>query len=114
LTAGTLLYGWLASLEDKQINSTKRLILGGSVVESQKGLKHKSTAPTGSAGAGDTKDRAEGGSSDVWIHCSIGPDLPDNEAEEDRVQVIPFFLSLAHLLYQPQANLSHACEDRTT
>ena len=84
LTPGTLLYVWLASLEEKQLGSTKRLILGGAsgIADSQRRLKPKSTVGT-TGSASDFKDDRGG----VWIHCSIGAEVSDNETEEDRIQV---------------------------
>lgn len=92
LTAGTLLHGWLASLENKQLNSKKRLTIGSGVLDSQKRKPTSAAAATASS-FGDSKDE-EPGASGVWVHCSIGPELPDDEAEE-HVQVgrAPAFLS---------------------
>jgi hypothetical protein len=114
LTAGTLLHGWLASLENKQLNSTKRHTLGVGVLESQTKLNSKSTAAT--AIVGDSKSEADRGGSDVWIHCSIGQELPDNEGEEDRVQVScpPLFSGLCILSCGLRLNIYHTFgSDRT-
>jgi hypothetical protein len=60
LTGGTLLYGWLASLEERQ---NRALVLKSSA----------SGTPPNNSG--------------VWLHCSVGLELPEGVDEEDKVQV---------------------------
>ncbi|KAF9516473.1 hypothetical protein BS47DRAFT_1340811 [Hydnum rufescens UP504] len=64
LTNGTLVHGWLTSLEERQNRALVRGI---------------PTAPDNPA----TSAAASGG---IWLHCSVGPEMPEGELDDDKVQ----------------------------
>ena len=73
------MHGWLTSLEERQ---NRALVRG---------------APT----APDTTAISTAPSSGIWLHCSVGPEIPDGEADDDKVQVrpcrLPVDLSISHI-----------------
>ena len=62
LTDGTFIYSWLTSLEDKQRKAVKE-------VTTEEDTPSPSQALT-------------------WLHCSVGPELTQEEEEENLTQVI--------------------------
>ncbi|KAF8312993.1 hypothetical protein DL93DRAFT_2081687 [Clavulina sp. PMI_390] len=71
LTPGTLLHGWLVSLETRQSSSARRLVISSPAADSK-------TAKDGIATGTVSWD-----SGDVYIHCSIGAEIPEGEVEDD-------------------------------
>lgn len=61
LTDGTFIYSWLTSLEDKQRKAVKE-------VTAEEDIPSVSQALT-------------------WLHCSVGPELTQEEEEESLAQV---------------------------
>jgi len=74
LTAGTFLYSWLESLEERQ----KRAVSDKSRGESA------GAGGGGSSRAGDRGTKAD----TLWLHCSVGPkiDVGEDDSEEAKVQ----------------------------
>ena len=74
LADDTLLYSWLKALEDRQ----KRVL----EYEDASGASEKSPlSPTD----GPTPNQNVVKNSPVWLHCSVGAELPSGGAEEDKV-----------------------------
>ncbi|KAF4621039.1 hypothetical protein D9613_000362 [Agrocybe pediades] len=86
LTDGTLLYAWLASLEERQ-------------------QRADSLAADAGAGSGAEAKKKE---STTWIHCSVGPVMKPGETEEDaraqtsQIQPLRGFDRLASVGFSPE------------
>jgi hypothetical protein len=61
LTNGTFIYSWLTSLEDKQRKAVKDVTTEEEVPSASQAL--------------------------TWLHCSVGPELTQEEEEENLTQV---------------------------
>ena len=59
LTDGTFIYSWLASLEDKQRRAVKEVTTEEDVPGASRAL--------------------------TWLHCSVGPELTQEEEEEENL-----------------------------
>lgn len=73
LTNGTFLYGWLESLEQRQQRAT----------DNQAHAHADSKTP--------------GGTNAIWLHCSVGADIPEEEVEEEDKS--PVGLWRVHIFY---------------